>query len=60
MEAMLGISLYTYTYVSEEKCFVFLIIVYTISSTKLEIRAEHILPESEVGCGEREGVWGRG
>jgi hypothetical protein len=57
MEARLGISLYTYTYLSGEKCFVFLIIVYTLSSTKLEIRAEQILPETrwvvgrERGCG---------
>jgi hypothetical protein len=33
------------------KCFVFLIIAYVFSSTKLVIRAEQVLPGSE-------GVWG--
>jgi hypothetical protein len=36
----------------ESLCFVFLIIVYTLSSTKLEIRAEQILPGSEGGRGK--------
>jgi hypothetical protein len=31
---------------------------YAFSSTKLEIRAEQILPESEVGGGERMGAGG--
>jgi hypothetical protein len=35
MGAMLGISLYSYPYLNWQKCFVFLIIVYTLSSTKL-------------------------
>jgi hypothetical protein len=43
MEAVLGISLYSYPYLNQQKRFVFLIIVYTLSSTKLEIRAEQIL-----------------
>jgi hypothetical protein len=33
---------------------------YAFSSTKLEIRAEQILPGREGGWGEREGVGGRG
>jgi hypothetical protein len=36
---------------------VFLIIAYTFSSTKLEIRAKQILPESE-GGGGRGRRWG--
>jgi hypothetical protein len=49
---MLGISPYSYSYLDYQKCFVFLIIFYTISSTKLEISAEQFLPGSK-------GVWGR-
>jgi hypothetical protein len=33
---------------------------YVFSSTKLEIRAEHVLPGSERGRGERMGVGGKG
>jgi hypothetical protein len=33
---------------------------YVFSSTKLEVRAEQILPGSEVGMGERMGEEGRG
>jgi hypothetical protein len=40
METMLGISLYSYPYLNEQKRFVFLIIAYVLSSTKLEISAE--------------------
>jgi hypothetical protein len=57
MEAMLGISLYSYPYLNQQKCFVLPIIAYVFSSTKLEIRAEQVLPGSEGGGGEREG-WG--
>jgi hypothetical protein len=54
MEAMLGISLYTYPYLNQEKRFVF-------SSTKLEIRAEQVLPGREwSGVGGGEWGWGRG
>jgi hypothetical protein len=49
---MLGISLYSYPYLNWQKCFVFLIIAYVFSSTKLEIRAEQVLPRSE-GVGRR-------
>jgi hypothetical protein len=42
------------------KHFVFLIIAYVFSSTKLVIRAEQILPGSEGRWGEREGAGGRG
>jgi hypothetical protein len=49
METMLGLSLYSYPYLNQQKCFVFLIIAYVFSSTKLEIRAEQVLPGSEAG-----------
>jgi hypothetical protein len=49
MEAMLGISLYSYLYLKLAKMF-FLIISYVFSSTKLEKkRAEQDLPGSEGG-----------
>jgi hypothetical protein len=66
MEAMLGVSLYSYLYLNKQKCFVPCIIVYTLSSTKLEIRSEQPLPRSEGVQGEREGAsergrgWGQG
>jgi hypothetical protein len=46
--------------VQKQKCFVFLIVAYVFSSTKLEKRAEYILPGSkgEVG-GEGSGCRGR-
>jgi hypothetical protein len=59
MEAMLGISLYRYPYLNLKKCFVFLI-AYIFSSTKLEKRAEHVLPGSREGNGvggEARGRW---
>jgi hypothetical protein len=49
MEAMLGISLYS-VLISKYKCYVFLIIAYVFSSTKLEKRAEQV-------CLEVRGVW---
>jgi hypothetical protein len=55
MEAMLGISLYSYPYLNYQKRFVFLIIAYTFSSTKLEIRAEQVLPGSQGGSGGESG-----
>jgi hypothetical protein len=55
---MLGISLYIYPYLNYQKCFVFLIIVYVFSSTKLEIRVEQVLPGSKVGWEERVGIEG--
>jgi hypothetical protein len=60
MEAMLGISLYSYSDLNWQNCFVFLISAYVFSSTKLERRAEQFLPGSEVGWGEREGAGGEG
>jgi hypothetical protein len=36
MEAMLGISLYSYLYLSLAKCYIFLIVSYVLSSTKSE------------------------
>jgi hypothetical protein len=52
IEAMLGIFLNSYPYLNQQKHFVFLIIAFTFSSTKLEIRAEWILPGSK-GVGMR-------
>jgi hypothetical protein len=42
-----------------QKRYVFLIIAYVFSSTKLEKRAEEVLPGNEVGGGAGEGVWRR-
>jgi hypothetical protein len=47
MEAMLGISLYSYPYLSQQKRFVFLLLF--TSSIKLEKRAKQVLPGSEGG-----------
>jgi hypothetical protein len=51
MEAMPGISLYSYLYLNQQKCYVVLIIAYVFSSTKLVIRAEQVLSGSEGGGG---------
>jgi small ligand-binding sensory domain FIST len=60
MKTMLGISLYSYPYLNQRKHFVFLIIAYVFSSTKLEKRAEQVLPGSkEVGGEGGGGVVGR-
>jgi hypothetical protein len=58
MEAMLGISLYSYPYLNLQKRFVVFIIAYVFSSIKLEKRAEQFLPGSE-GVGKKEGTRGR-
>jgi hypothetical protein len=55
MEAMLRISLYSYPHLNYQKCFAFLIIAYVYSSTKLEQRAEQVLPGSEGGGVRRDG-----
>jgi hypothetical protein len=56
LEAMLRISLYSYLNLNLAKCYVFLIIAYVFSSTKLEKRSEQVLPGSEGhGWGERGG-----
>jgi hypothetical protein len=61
MEAMLGISLYSYPYLKLEKCYVFHITTYVFSSTKLEKRAEQVLPGSKGdGGGGGGGDEGRG
>jgi hypothetical protein len=61
MEAILGISLYSYPYFNYQKCFVFLIIAYVFSSTKLEKRAEQVLPGSQGGKGRGRGQrWAKG
>jgi hypothetical protein len=54
LETMLGFPLYSYPYLKLAKCYVFLIIAYVFSSTKLEKRAEQVLPGSE------EVVWREG
>jgi hypothetical protein len=58
---MLGISLYSYLYLNLQKCFVFLIIAYVFSSTKLEIRAQEVLPgiEGRLAGRRRAGGGGR-
>jgi hypothetical protein len=43
MEAMLGIFLYSYPYLNQQKPLVFPIIAYTLSSTKLEIMGKQLL-----------------
>jgi hypothetical protein len=60
MEAMLGVSLYSYPYLNYQKCFVFLIIACIFSLTKLEIRPEQVLPRSEGGRGVGTQGGGRG
>jgi hypothetical protein len=60
MEAMLGISLYSYPYLNYQKCFVFLIIAYVFSSTKLVIRVEQGLHGSKWGWGGEGGGEGQG
>jgi hypothetical protein len=52
MKAMLGISLYSYPHLNYQKCYVFLIIAYVYSSTKLEKREEQVLPGIKVGVRE--------
>jgi hypothetical protein len=47
MEAKLEISLYSYPYLNEQKSLVLPVNVYTLSSTKLEIRAKQFLLGSE-------------
>jgi hypothetical protein len=58
MEAMLGISLYSCPYLNWKNLFVFLIIDYVFSSTKLKKRAEQFLPASEGGWGREKGRGG--
>jgi hypothetical protein len=52
METVLGISLCSHLYLKLAKMLVFLIITYIFSSTKLEKRAEQVLPGSK-GVEER-------
>jgi hypothetical protein len=47
-----------YPYLNWQKCFVFLIIAYVFSSTKLKKKAEQVLPGSKGELGE-EGEGGR-
>jgi hypothetical protein len=55
MKAMLGISLHSYPYLNQQKCYIFLIIAYFYSSTELENRAEQVLPGREWEGGKRRG-----
>jgi hypothetical protein len=55
---MLGISLYSCPYLNQQKRYVFLIIAYLYSSTKLEKSTEQVLPGREQGREER--GWGQG
>jgi hypothetical protein len=55
VEAMLGISLYSYPYLNWQKHYVFLIIAYFYTSTKLEKRAERICLEVRGAGGEGRG-----
>jgi hypothetical protein len=59
MEAILGISLYSYP-LSQLAKILCLSYAYVFSSTKLEIRAEQVLPGSEGSWVGRERVGGRG
>jgi hypothetical protein len=50
MEAMLGISLYSYLYLKLTKCYVFLIIAYVFLFNKIgELEGEQALPGSSGG-----------
>jgi hypothetical protein len=64
MEAMLGISLCSYPYLSKNALSFLLLLMssqkFSNFSTKLEKRAEQVLPGSERGWGQREGVGGSG
>jgi hypothetical protein len=58
MEAKLGISLYSDPFLNEQNPLVLLINVYTLSSTKLEVRAKQYLLGSE-GVGATRRGWGK-
>jgi hypothetical protein len=60
MKAMLGISLHSYPYLKLAKTLCLSYYCYVFSSTKLEKRAEQVLPGSEEGGRERERTGGRG
>jgi hypothetical protein len=51
MKAILGISLYSYPYLTYQKPLVLFINAFTLSSSKSEIRAKHFLLGSE-GVGD--------
>jgi hypothetical protein len=56
MEALLGISLYKLSLCKSSKNAMSFYYWYVYSSTKLDKRAEKVLPGSEGGGGETEGV----
>jgi hypothetical protein len=56
IEAMPGISLYSYPYLKLAKTLCLSYYCYVFSPTKLEKRAEKVLPGSEGGLGGREEV----
>jgi hypothetical protein len=60
MKAMVGISLYSWPYLNEQKCYVFLIIACFYSAMELEKSADQVLPGSEGRGRERGNGEGRG
>jgi hypothetical protein len=60
MEAMLGISLYSYPYLKLTKTVCLSYYYSCLLFNKVEKRAEQALPEREGGGGERKGAGGRG
>jgi hypothetical protein len=63
MEAMLGISLYSYLYLNKQKtfCLSYYCLYFLFNKIrKLKIRAEQILPGSKVGVGEEGGDGDKG
>jgi hypothetical protein len=59
-KAMRVNSLFSYPYLNQQKLMVLPIIVHTLSSTKLEIRAKCFLPGSKGVGGKRELAWWKG
>jgi hypothetical protein len=60
MEAMLGISLSSYPYLNQQKCFVFLIIAFVFSSTKWRKWQNVFCLEARRDRGSRIGLGARG
>jgi hypothetical protein len=59
MEATVGISLYSYSYLKLAKMLCLSYYAYVFSSTKLEKRAEQVLPGSKGDGGKGAGAGGR-
>jgi hypothetical protein len=56
---VLGFSLYSCPYLNWQNCYIFLIIPYVYTLTKLEKRVEQVLPRREEGRVRRK-MWGQG